>query len=405
MGALTTMELILIGIFLLACASFASFIYALIKKRSSMGIFLFATVLTGAAVVFLFFHEDTLQPRVTQTAAEETAEEIEEEESTAQEEEEEASGNEADKKDEEKAEEGKSREDYSEEKESRSIEDSKRAAEERYEREIAEHIDEITFAFDLVDAEVKKLEGNESDANIQSLLNRLKEAVDVLGDHALITNPPAGYVSFDDQYMNGVWYLQEACQSMHTIISDYYYDYYENHLALELLWDNLYYAELHLQEAYDRSTVLFASPLAGLESLGTIEEIDLDGSYLQAHEIETPSKEERIQSLVANYQYHFVEAVNAGNYNIVAPYIYPGSNLQDAQESLISNLSEQGTKEELVEYVIEDIYEENGITYVRVFEVHLIISSDGDVKEVENLWKYEVKSYDGGFRLADIEGQ
>ncbi|WP_157049905.1 hypothetical protein [Thalassobacillus sp. C254] len=401
MGALTTMELILIGIFLLACASFASFIYSLIKKRSSMGIFLFATVLTGAAVVFMFFHEDTFQPRVTQTAAEETAEEIEEEEtaeeeSTAQEEEDEPSENEDDEKAEEKAPENTKNE-------SRTLEDNKKAAEIKYERQIAEHIDEITFAFDLVDAEVKKLEGNESDANIQSLLNRLKEAVDVLGDHALITNPPAGYVSFDDQYMNGVWYLQEACQSMHTIISDYYYDYYENHLALELLWDNLYYAELHLQEAYDRSTVIFASPLAGLENLGTIEEIDLDGSYLQAHEIETPSKEERIQSLVANYQYHFVDAVNAGNYNIVAPYIYPGSNLQDAQESLISNLAEQGTKEELVEYVIEDIYEENGVTYVQVFEVHLIISSDGDVKEVENLWKYEVKSYDGGFRLADIE--
>lgn len=111
-----------------------------------------------------------------------------------------------------------------------------------------------------------------------------------------------------------------------------------------------------------------------------------------------------IEQLIENYEINLIKAVNYGSYSYLENYIEFGSPFMKAQKKLIDNLYEKGTKEELLAFQIENtnIVSEDQV-FVTVSESHMIIYKDGEKKEVNNKWTYELVNKDDKFLIRNLE--
>lgn len=150
--------------------------------------------------------------------------------------------------------------------------------------------------------------------------------------------------------------------------------------------------------------------LDGQEYLSETKEISEDSSSSQRLNIdyEPPMSEEEIfgeiEKLIENYEINLIKAVNYGSYSYLENYIEFGSPFMKAQKKLIDNLYENGTKEELLAFQIENtnIVADDQV-FVTVSESHMIIYKDGEKKEVNNKWTYELTNKDDKFLIRNLE--
>lgn len=110
-----------------------------------------------------------------------------------------------------------------------------------------------------------------------------------------------------------------------------------------------------------------------------------------------------IRTLINNYQYGLMDAINFNNYNYVAPYIENNSPLMNSQIKLIEHLNSKGTQEELLSYEINNIIEVSDTIYeVHVLEKHRIFYNNDTTDEVTNQWIYTVVVDNYSLHLRNI---
>lgn len=122
--------------------------------------------------------------------------------------------------------------------------------------------------------------------------------------------------------------------------------------------------------------------------------------YIDYEEIDL---EYEIHQLMENYQYNMVESINWVNFSYVEPFLKEGSPLMDSQKNLVERLGNDGIAEELISYVIHEIYEVSDNLYETVVtEDHNIYYLNGDSKQVSNSWIYTIAREDNNFYMQDI---
>ena len=114
-------------------------------------------------------------------------------------------------------------------------------------------------------------------------------------------------------------------------------------------------------------------------------------------------EENSIKEVVTSYVNYLVDAINEGDYSIVSPYIKEGSSLEKAQQSLVTHLYENGTKENVESISVSSIEKVEDKYEVITDETIEIIYESGN-SEVENYsWTYTVEKVNDSFQLTDIE--
>ena len=110
------------------------------------------------------------------------------------------------------------------------------------------------------------------------------------------------------------------------------------------------------------------------------------------------------EELYLNYENSLIDAINNGDFSLVEHMLFPDSNLYKSQKQLVENLSKQGTKEELVEFEIQEAMfdETSGTVFLTVREKVKIIKASGESVS-DNTWKYTIQQAESGmFQFSDI---
>nr|WP_289037179.1 zinc-ribbon domain-containing protein [uncultured Allobacillus sp.] len=106
---------------------------------------------------------------------------------------------------------------------------------------------------------------------------------------------------------------------------------------------------------------------------------------------------------VGEYVEHLVEAINAGDYSLVSPYILSGSSLESDQQSLVKRLYEAGTTEELKSFEVLSV-EESGDGWKAKSREEITINYESGESETNTYeWTYTVVEKDGEYFLSKIE--
>lgn len=113
--------------------------------------------------------------------------------------------------------------------------------------------------------------------------------------------------------------------------------------------------------------------------------------------------DEPIEETTLDYIYNLVEAINAGDYELVRPYIKDDSPLHGMQVDLVNRLAEKGTKQEVIEATVTDIEENGDAWIVTTDETIKIMYSNGKEETNDYNWNYTVESDGDGVSLTNIE--
>lgn len=116
-----------------------------------------------------------------------------------------------------------------------------------------------------------------------------------------------------------------------------------------------------------------------------------------------PDSDNGVEESVLNYIEYLVDAINAGNYELVEPYIKDGSPLHDMQLDLVSRLFKNGTTQEVVSASVEQVSDNGTDWTVTTNETIKIIYESGKEDTKEYVWNYTVEADDGEFVLINIE--
>lgn len=106
-----------------------------------------------------------------------------------------------------------------------------------------------------------------------------------------------------------------------------------------------------------------------------------------------------------SYVHSLINAINEGDFSLVEPSLVFDSKLYEAQKNLVTNLSKQGTKEELIKAEILDFSfdDQNRVLTLTAREVVKIKPKDGEEKISENTWKYTAVQVDENiFQFSEI---
>lgn len=113
--------------------------------------------------------------------------------------------------------------------------------------------------------------------------------------------------------------------------------------------------------------------------------------------------EAAITSQVEGYVNHLVDAINAGDYSIVEPYIASGSSLESDQQGLVDRLSEAGTTQEVDSVEVVSVDADGDAWKVDVEETITINYESGESETNDYSWTYTVVEEDGAYVLSEIE--
>lgn len=155
----------------------------------------------------------------------------------------------------------------------------------------------------------------------------------------------------------------------------------------------------------DEWVVVDDVPRFGFTSEKETYDYTYDGEVRLLEKEETPEEdvEKVVQVSVGKYIEHLVEAVNAGDYSIVSPYILSGSDLEKDQQSLVERLHEAGTTEELVSSEVLSVKEDGDSWKVDTKEEVTIHYDSGESETNSYEWTYTVVEEDGDYLLSTIE--
>lgn len=201
----------------------------------------------------------------------------------------------------------------------------------------------------------------------------------------------------DDQ---GEWFVVVPVAEDKMVINSYdqpdaseLEDYRKNHTFYQLNFRD------------DEWVVVDDVPRFGFTSEKETYDYTYDGEVRLLEKEETPEEdvEKVVQVSVGKYIEHLVEAVNAGDYSIVSPYILSGSDLEKDQQSLVERLHEAGTTEELVSSEVLSVKEDGDSWKVDTKEEVTIHYDSGESETNSYEWTYTVVEEDGDYLLSTIE--
>ncbi|WP_417898810.1 hypothetical protein ABN702_22520 [Bacillus haimaensis] len=112
------------------------------------------------------------------------------------------------------------------------------------------------------------------------------------------------------------------------------------------------------------------------------------------------------ESLISDYLYGLVDAINYGDFEEVEPYLLPDSELYKLQKDLVKNLYEEETSEYLIDYGIletEVLEDEKATVLITVSETFEIVKKDEEAGEKAFKWKYTAQVHNGKYYLSKIE--
>lgn len=226
--------------------------------------------------------------------------------------------------------------------------------------------DYYTFARQSVSAEIdiQNIEISYVDGNYRLFVNIMEEYKEDSYDNLM---DRTGYYQIEMRYDDG-WKLYDLYEHYNSNIED--------PLALELS-DDLY---------------LINGKEENEEEVG---EQDIETTNSDSHL--------EIQNSVLNYIEYLVDAINAGNYELVEPYIKDGSALHGMQVDLVDRLVKNGTTQEVVAASVEEINENGSDWTVTAKETIKIIYESGKEETKSYVWNYTVEAVGNEFVLTNIE--
>ncbi len=107
--------------------------------------------------------------------------------------------------------------------------------------------------------------------------------------------------------------------------------------------------------------------------------------------------------LMDSYLNGLISAINHNNFSAVSPYMKESSELYKSQKSLVGSLYSKGTSEELVEYEVTDVKENDGIITISTNETIKINYSSGKSETKDYEWTYKAVNDNGAYLLTSIE--
>ncbi|GAA4067523.1 TcaA NTF2-like domain-containing protein [Amphibacillus indicireducens] len=207
------------------------------------------------------------------------------------------------------------------------------------------------------------------------------------------------YYDEDTGFYNVIVNVIEEAAEEYQWYSDYlkdpYYDadYYQYHFAYQNDQWNVLYRTNDYRYDDERSNYRSLDYSGDSIQLGTVKE-----------RVESSQDEnELIASVTVNYIDYMVEAINAGDYSLVEPYIKSGSLLEDMQIGLVERLVEAGTTQEVIYREVIDIEQDGDQWFAYTDETIKINFESGDQESRDYNWKYTVVKDGNNFKLTNIE--
>lgn len=120
---------------------------------------------------------------------------------------------------------------------------------------------------------------------------------------------------------------------------------------------------------------------------------------------DTVRTRQAVHSLVADYERQLVQAINTGRFDLVAPYLLPGSALHTAQRKLVARLSAKGITQRYVHHYPGILITESSSPRLGIeVHVHVEIFTPGQPqREGNHHWIYTATPRDGKLYLSNIE--
>ncbi|GAA0315067.1 hypothetical protein GCM10008931_03290 [Oceanobacillus oncorhynchi subsp. oncorhynchi] len=111
-----------------------------------------------------------------------------------------------------------------------------------------------------------------------------------------------------------------------------------------------------------------------------------------------------VELVVDYYVYSLVDAINTGDYDLVAEYIASGSSLETMQRDLVERLSDSEMRQEVQSVSVEDVEEVDSETWeVTTSETIELIYASGESETEDYQWTYTVELTDEGYQLTNLE--
>ncbi|QCH26588.1 zinc ribbon domain-containing protein [Clostridium tyrobutyricum] len=141
------------------------------------------------------------------------------------------------------------------------------------------------------------------------------------------------------------------------------------------------------------------------EYMVTSGDSDVELNFSDAEE-NLSNVQSQIGNLMSMYTTSFCQAINSGDFSNTAPYLYPGSNLYNAQVKYVSDTYNKGVNEEIVScsVISYNLSDDNKSGTVTTAEVYRIISKDGDssIKSFKYTYGFKYNDDMGMYQLTSI---
>ncbi|WP_194165517.1 zinc-ribbon domain-containing protein [Oceanobacillus sp. CFH 90083] len=111
-----------------------------------------------------------------------------------------------------------------------------------------------------------------------------------------------------------------------------------------------------------------------------------------------------IESLVENYVYDLVDAINTGDYGQVAGSIASGSDFEAMQQDLVERLYDNDLTQEVISMSVEGVEELDSETWmVTTSETIELTYASGSTETEDYQWTYTVELTNEGFQITNLE--
>ena len=119
--------------------------------------------------------------------------------------------------------------------------------------------------------------------------------------------------------------------------------------------------------------------------------------------VQQPVSDSEVRSLMNDYAWSLVDAINTNDFSKVSHTLYPGSNLYTTQKNLVTNLNKQGITENM------DYLEVTSITWtsatnctITTNEAAYIHNANGNTEHKTYRWKYTASMDGNTLKLTSI---
>ncbi|PAD34010.1 zinc ribbon domain-containing protein [Terribacillus saccharophilus] len=108
-------------------------------------------------------------------------------------------------------------------------------------------------------------------------------------------------------------------------------------------------------------------------------------------------------TLMDNYLYGLIDAINYDSFSSVSPYMVEGSALYESQQTLVDNLTSKSITESLDDYEITSYEEDGDSATIKTNETITISYSDGTSEQQDYNWTYTAEKSGDDWKLSNIE--